>query len=282
MAVECVYCCSGHPEVSVIIPSWDGNRGGNVLKLIQQLKAQNLTSIEIILSVAESPNGYARNLGADVAKGNFLVFIDDDVCLGHKRVLEHLIAPFNTSQGIGLTGVSQLIPPDANRFQRWCANQIPRAISSVVEEITDSDMVTTMCLAIPRDLFYHVGKMNDRLLAGVDPDLRHRVRKAGYRVVVVPQTWAYHPAPESLRSLFRYAFRKGGYTAWQYRFSRDLMYDCPDGHVEEFADQTTLAYRVIRKGFRVLKEIVMLRPLGLIYDLSYTFGYLDGLVRRWS
>lgn len=281
MPVERVYCYSECPEVSVVIPSWDNSRAGNLPRLIQQLKEQDLKSVEIILSTAESPNGHARNLGAEIAKGEFLVFIDDDALLGHERVLTHLLAPFKTAQSIGLTGVSQFIPPDANWFQQMCARQIPRAISPLVDELTDSDMVTTLCLAIRRDLFNQIGKMNEWLLAGVDPELRYRVRKAGYRVVVVPQAWAYHPVPENIHTLVRYAAKKGGYTAWQYRFARNLMYDCPDGHVEEFTPQITVSYRTLRKGIRLLREAVQGHLLGVIYDLSYAIGYLHGMMRRW-
>lgn len=281
MAVEHVFVCSGTPEISVIIPSFDGSREGNVHRLIQQLRGQTHKAIEIILSIGESPNGHARNVGVEIAQGRYFVFIDDDVELGHEKVLANLIEPFGRLSEVGMTGPSQLVPPDANRFQNWSAKQIPRSFSPVVDEITDSDMVSHMCLAIPKELFYQVGKESDWLLAGTDPDLRYRVRKAGFRIVVVPQTWAYHPAPESFRSLVRFAFKKGSYSAWQYQFARDLMYDCPDGHTGEFAAQTTLAYRVIRKGCRALKEIVAFRPLGLLYDMSYVSGYLHGLIWRW-
>lgn len=281
MPVERVYCGAEPPEVSVIIPTWDGQRGGNLPQLLAQLKEQRFKAVEVILSIGESPNGHARNLGAEAARGEVLVFIDDDASLGDDQVLERLTEPLKERNNVGLTGVSQLIPPDANLFQRCCARQIPRAVSPVVDQLADSDMVTTLCLAIRRDLFVRIGRMNDRLLAGVDPDLRHRVRQAGLRVAVVPQAWAYHPAPDNLRALVLYGYKKGSLTAWQYRFARDLMYDCPEGHVGQFAAQTSLPYRVLRKGLRLLGQLVTRRPLGVIYELSYLGGYLCGLVRRW-
>jgi len=281
MPVERVYRGAEHPQVSVIIPSWDGRRKGHLPRLLAQLEGQSLRAIEVILVVGESPNGRARNLGAEAALGEFLVFIDDDASLGDDQVLEGLIAPLREHEDIGMTGVSQLVPPDAGFFQRCCARQIPRAISPVVDQLQDSDMVTTLCLALRRDLFERIGRMNDRLLAGVDPDLRHRVRQAGLRVAVVPHAWAYHPAPANLGALVRYGFKKGAFTAWQYRFARELMYDCPEGHVGRFRAQTSLPYRVLRKGARFLGLLFALRPLGAIYEVAYLFGYVNGLVRRW-
>jgi glycosyltransferase involved in cell wall biosynthesis len=282
MPAKLVYAASDTPEVSVVIPSFDGKRGGNVDILLDHLKSQTFKSIEIILSIGESPNGHARNVGCEIARGKYLVLIDDDVTLGDEYVLQNIIEPLVSCDDIGMTGPSQQIPPDANRFQFWSGRQIPRSLSAIVDEITDSDMVSHMCLAIPRGLFEEIGRESDWLLAGTDPDLRHRVRQAGLRVVVVPQTWAYHPAPESMKSLLNFAYKKGSFTAWQYRFARDLMYDAPDGHTGEFKAQTTLGFRVARKVGRMCKEVVALRPLGLIFDVVYSVGYVHGLFRKWQ
>jgi len=282
MPAKCIYSQCENPSVSVVIPSFDGVRDGNVDRLVEQLKEQTYKSIEIILSIGESPNGHARNVGVEIARGRWFVFIDDDVTLGDNQVIDRIIAPFEQGQDIGMTGPSQLIPPDANKFQHLVYKQIPRSYSSVVEEMVDSDMVSHMCLAMPADLFFQVGKESDWLLAGTDPDLRYRVRKAGYRVVVVPHAWAYHPAPESMRSLARFAFKKGSFTAWQYRFARDLMYEAPDGHAGDFPAQTTLLYRVFRKGARMVREIITLRPFGLFYDLCYSAGYVVGSFKKWQ
>ena len=281
MPAELVFS-SEKPEISVVIPSLDGDRNGNVQFLVSQVKRQSISSLEIILSVGETPNGHARNVGVEISRGKWLIFIDDDVTLGHDRVLENIIQPLKNCSTVGMTGPSQLVPPNARFFQRWCARQIPRSFSPIVDDLTDSDMVSHMCLAISKSLFLEVGRENDLLLAGTDPDLRFRVRQAGYRIVVVPQTWAYHPAPDSLRKVASFAFKKGSYSAWQYRFARNLTYECPDGHTGNFRVRTTLPFRIFRKIGRVAKEVLYFRPLGVIYDFSYSVGYLIGLTRRWS
>lgn len=281
MPAKRIFSFCPQPDISVIVPTLDGDRDGNVEKLVQQLKDQTFQSIEIILSIGESPNGHARNVGVEIAQGKWLVLIDDDVTVDQNDLLERLIEPFEQRQDIGMTGPSQLIPLDANRFQHWCGKQVPRSYAPVVDEMTDSDMVSHMCLAIPRDLYHEVGRESDWLLAGTDPDLRHRVRQAGYRIVVMPQSWAYHPAPDNLKSMIKFAFKKGSYSAWQYRFARDLMYDAPDGHTGEFEAQTTLVYRMRRKALRLVKEAVTFRLLGLLHDLVYITGYLYGLIKKW-
>ena len=46
-----VFSHDDKPKVSVIIPSLDGFRDGNVEKLISDIKSQSFKSVEIILSV---------------------------------------------------------------------------------------------------------------------------------------------------------------------------------------------------------------------------------------
>ena len=82
------------PAISVVIPSRDGTRGGNVDRLLDNLRSQTRQDFEVILAIGFSPNGHARNQGVKPARGKYLVCIDDDVTLGHERVLENLIKPF--------------------------------------------------------------------------------------------------------------------------------------------------------------------------------------------
>ena len=69
MPAKLVFSRSDTPQVSIVIPSLDGVRGGNVDRLVGQLKEQTFDSIEIILSIGESPNGHARNVGVVLARG---------------------------------------------------------------------------------------------------------------------------------------------------------------------------------------------------------------------
>ncbi len=108
-------------RVSVIIPSLDGSRKGNVQRLKKQLAEQTLKPCEVIVIVGVSPNGRARNQGAEKASGKYLVFIDDDVTLGHERVLVNLIQPFLERDDLGITGPSQQIPEDSNWLQKAAA-----------------------------------------------------------------------------------------------------------------------------------------------------------------
>ena len=51
-------------------------------------------------------------------------------------------------------------------------------------------MVTTQCWAMPRMVLDQVGLFNDRIIRGWIPEMRHRVRQAGDRIICVPGVWS--------------------------------------------------------------------------------------------
>jgi glycosyltransferase involved in cell wall biosynthesis len=143
-----------------------------IAPLLDEIKNQSEQSLEVILVYMVSPSGKARNLGASVAKGEFLVFLDDDIRMGNDKVIANLIQVLNRDKNIGLAGASTLIPPQANRFQKRVGREIPRMVFPVVTQIMESDMVTTQCWAQRKENFSQVGPVSEVLERGVDPEYR--------------------------------------------------------------------------------------------------------------
>ncbi len=277
-----------NPLVSVIIPSLDGHRGGNVEKLLGDLEKQTMQDFEIIMPVGIKPNGKARNEGVRKAKGRYLVCIDDDVRLGHEKVIENLLKPLleverkghdwtKPGEGrIGMTGSSRQLPPGSTWFQWWAAKQLPRQLFPIVDEIVDSDMVTHDCLCIPTELYKAVGWENEQIPRGTDPDLRYRVRKFGYRIVIVPQTWHYHRFPKNLQGILREWFNKGRWTAFTRKHFPGFDFETPDGIVKDFVPKRSKAYRAARFVGRFLLGIVTFQPIRILAQIAYAAGYLRG------
>ncbi|HCE44145.1 MAG TPA: hypothetical protein DET40_11400 [Lentisphaeria bacterium] len=259
-------------KVSVIIPSFDGKRNGNVEMLKEQLGNQTQAPFEIIVVVGVSPNGKARNEGVKKASGNFYVFIDDDVTLGNDKVIENLLRPFLERKDVGMTGPSQLIPDNSNWFQKTSAKQVPRSLFPIQKELVDSDMVSHMCLCMPEKLFKDIGWENPDIIAGTDPDLRHRVRQSGLRVCVAPDTWAYHPMPETFSKLMRLAYAKGRNSATVRFRNPELILELNDGFSKEFAPRRGFLFRIFRTGFNMLKALVTFKIIGFAYLFSYYLG----------
>jgi GT2 family glycosyltransferase len=270
------------PAVSIIIPTLDGVRGGNVVRLMDQLRAQTYTDFEIILVKNVRPNGKARNEGARQAKGKILICIDDDVRLGHAKVIENLVRIVSSHDHIGLAGISKLIPENSNWFQRKCSQEIPRSTSPIYAQLTDGDLVDHMCMAIRKDLFFAVQMENEDLIRGTDPDLRNRIRKAGYRIAIAPYCWGYHPMPATLAQLLKTFFRNGMGSAWVQRHYPDLAFHDAEEHTTPFKAQTPRWHRMACFAWSQLRSMVRGHFFYFAARLSYAAGFVYAFLSQKS
>jgi GT2 family glycosyltransferase len=244
--------------------------------LIEDLQSQTLKPQHIEVVRGISPSGKARNLGVAQTTGETLVFLDDDVRLGSKDVIEVLVRCLKADKKLGMVGTAQLLPPDSTAFQRRCARQISRSVSSVVETLTESDMVTTACCAMRREVLSEVGGYHDRIIRGVDPELRRRVRKAGYRIAVAPNSWHYHAMPSDLSALLRIAWRNGAASAYARRHFPEAVLFNPEGHVSEFDATPSLPARILRNAVALGGDLLSGRVYGALYSMAYLGGNLTG------
>ena len=100
------------PMLSVIIPTW--NEEENLERLLSKLSRQTIEEFEIIIADADSTDqtravahkygarvvdgglpGAGRNRGAEVAKGDVLLFLDADVDIAADEYLEEVLNEFN-------------------------------------------------------------------------------------------------------------------------------------------------------------------------------------------
>jgi GT2 family glycosyltransferase len=209
------------PKVSIIIPSLDGSRGGNVEKLISDIKGQSFQDYELILVKGESPNGHARNVGAKTAKGEILVCDDDDAVLSDSKVINNLIVSLERDQQIGMTGASIDIPNDANWFQKLIPKESFGGTYPVKQDKEAYDEVQHTCCALSKRAYEFIGGENDRLISGTDVDLRYRLKKAGYRLVLAANCRVFHKLPDSPAKLWRQQFNFGYGTPL-------FMKECPE------------------------------------------------------
>lgn len=266
--------------ISVVIPSGFPDREGNLKALLADLQAQTLAPAEVHVVRGVRPSGRARNEGARRARGEVLVFLDDDVRLGHPGVLRAMVVCLASVERAGMVGAAQRLPASANRFQRMAARQIPRSTSPVVRVPTDTDMVVTACCAVRSELFWSLGGFREDIPRGVDPEFRHRLRQAGWRTVVAPHAWFYHPMPDGFGALCRTFFRNGRDTAQVVRRFPGLALENPEGHVAQFRPYRSPAYRLARHAARLLHGAVTLQWIGVAARVSYLVGYAAGSLAR--
>jgi len=267
------------PRLSLVIPSLDGHRNGCVPRLLESIAEQTVTDHELLLIKGIAPQGKAINQGAEKARGEIIVILDDDSMLADTHVFARLVETLEADPTIGMAGASIVPFPDANAFQQKAARQFPRFHTPVVEEITDSDLACHGCCAIPKRVFEAIGGEREDLLRGLDPDLRVRLREAGYRVVLAPGARIYHPMPATWPGLLRIFFRNGYGSAYAYKFQPDCVFETHESlHAAGFQPRTTLAYRLARYPLRLLRALLRLELMRFGAYCAYALGYVWGLL----
>ena len=263
------------PRVTIVIPSLDGNRGGKLAALLRSLKCQTFQDFEVRLMLNDPRQGRAINAAVREGRGDIIVTMDDDTELGHAKILENLVRALDEDPTIGIAGASTIPGPSATGFQRRACKQIPRRYFPVVDRTVESDMVQHPCLAMHRSVFEEVGGEDEELIRGLDPLLRHKVRRAGYRVVIVPFTWVSHPLPERLWKIVRMYFRNGRGSAFACRLFPDRIYELNDGRPGAgFAAQRPLWYRALRFPVRMAASMARGHLVKLSAEAGYLCGYL--------
>ncbi|MBI4230541.1 MAG: glycosyltransferase [Planctomycetes bacterium] len=262
-------------SVSVVIPSADGWRGGNVPRLVEAARSALGPDAEVVVVQGVRPCAAAHNEGARRAQGELLLFLDDDVIPEGPATLRLLVETL-VDPTIGIAGAAQVPPPPRNAFQRWWTHASDRAAFRPVESVTDSDMATHAAMAIRRSVYREVGGEPAACWRADDQVLRARVREAGYRVVVVPGCLVFHPAPPGWSGYLRRRVRDGIAAAHDARVAPEAIVDLsPDGGAR-WGTRRTRARRARDWFVRSARAFGAGDMAFLVSRAAYAFGYGAG------
>lgn len=266
------------PILSVIIPTLDGHRQGHLSHLLEQLERQSFRDFESIIIKGDNRQGRAINSGASLARGKYLLTLDDDTVLGHEDLFAKLVQALEDNPHIGIAGVPNVVPEGASGFVKRAMLEIPRRSSAMVGEITISDMAEHPCLIMRRNVFFQVGGENELIPRGLDPYLRQAFREAGYQVVVIPDVFIHHLPPDRFWKLVRQFFRNGKAAAYVNKFYPQWVYDLATSHKELVTLHVNWMHRLGRQAIRLVTALTHLRFLYLAGQGSYLVGLLWGFI----
>jgi len=212
-----------NPRVSIIIPVF--NQISLTLKTLASLVSHTPPCYEAIVvddaSTDATPELLSRlkhlryfrqeenrgfldtaNHGASLAKGEFLVFLNNDTLLT-PGWLEALLAPFEDNEKVGIVG-AKLLYPDG-RLQEaggiifrdasgWNYGRLEDPSAPEFNFRREVDYCSGACLAIRRGLFEKLGGFDPLFRPAYyeDTDLAFKVRQAGFLVVYQPRAQIFH------------------------------------------------------------------------------------------
>lgn len=267
-------------RLSIIIPTADANRGGYFVQLLEQLDVQDFTNYELIVVKGDPRQGRAINTAAALAKGRYLLTLDDDSSLPDADTLQKLVAAMDAHPGIGMAGGSNTVPASATPFVKRVMRQVPRRSWEAVDEIVDSDLAEHPCLIMRAELFRQVGGENELIPRGLDPYLRKQFRDAGARVVLVPGVIYHHLPPDSWGKLAKQFYRNGFQAAYVNIHHPEWVIETPADH-GAFVERLPLWHRVVRFPWRMLASLLSGRWIWLACQFCYAAGFLVGYWKEW-
>jgi len=177
------------PLVSVVVPTFNSERF--LERCLRSVRAQTYGSIEVIVvdnysadrtrrEIAEkygarvvlcrAGRSRARNVGAGLAKGEFIFSIDSDMELT-PRVIEDCV------RKVLVEGFDAVIVPEVSVGEGfWAKCRALEKLCYIGDDLIEAARF------FRREVFERVGGYDGELVFGEDWDLCQRVRKAGYRV----------------------------------------------------------------------------------------------------
>ena len=153
------------------------------------------------LSTCRGPAA-ARNAGAKIAEGDYLVFIDADVWV-HTDTLANLAATITTQPAPDAVFGSYDTDPPAGNFISNYKNLFHHFVHQTSHE--QASTFWSGCGAIKKDVFFSVGGFDPRFTRPTveDIELGMRLRRAGYRIVLNKQLQVTHAKTFTLAGMIR-------------------------------------------------------------------------------
>ena len=157
--------------------------------------------VRLIRSRTNLGFGGGNNLGAQSARGKFLVFLNPDTRVA-EGWLAALLAPFEADPHVGLVTAKVLLAAQPDRINT-CGNTVhltgltlcrgmgfPKSAFEKAEEV---DAISGAAFAIRRETFDALGGFDDDFFLYLeDTDLSWRARLAGWRCWYAPDSVVFH------------------------------------------------------------------------------------------
>jgi GT2 family glycosyltransferase len=219
-------------------------------------------------------------MGAGLARGEYLLILDDDSRVPNRDVINNLKTVLDEDKSIGMAGASIVVPADSNWFQKKATQEFPRFNMKIVDRTTESDMACHGCCIIPKKVFVEMGGEREDIKRGLDPDLRYRLRQAGYKVVLAPNCWVHHPLPPTFVRFCLTFFRNGMGSAYCLKYRPETITETDESmDLKDFKAKRSLLFRVMRFPLRLIKALLTLKFLRFSAYIIYGIGYIYGLLK---
>jgi GT2 family glycosyltransferase len=191
---------AGNKTVEVIVID---NNSKDDTRNVAEIFSDAFTAYRVVKETSQGLS-HARNRGIAEARGDILVFLDDDVEVD-ATWLPSLLAPLDDPR-VAVVG-GKVLPFGAQVIPDW----LPREYCFLASVFDPADSVCELPKvmggnsAVRRQVFDEVGlydislgRKGNKLLGGEEVELQIRIRNAGYKVIYTPHAVIWHKIAEKL------------------------------------------------------------------------------------
>ena len=200
----------------------NGKSKDNTVKIVEKLKKENK---EVSIKIIENDNIYtpfALNLGIRNSIGD-VIFIAGSHAVYETDYVSNCIKALEEHNADNVGGVLVSIPKEEGLI----ATGICLSLSSFfgagnsafrigVKEAREVDTVFGGCYK--REVFERVGFFNENLIRSQDIEFNLRLKKAGGKIMIVPNVIAYYYPKSNLIDFFKHNFKNGFWPIYSIKF----------------------------------------------------------------
>lgn len=307
------------PVLSVVMPTF--NRRARVLRALDALADQDVdVAYEIVVVSDGSTDGTdealadldlgvavvadrqdnagpsaARNRAVELARGEILVFIDDDIIADRGLLAAHLAAQRDSTAGVVVTG-PMLTPHDheMSPWVRWEQDRLERQYGDLAAGTYEATgrLFYTGNASVPRSFVVGAGGFDTRFRRAEDLELGLRMMENGATFRFVPEARGYHYAERSFEAWERIPYDYGtNEITFARRWEALLPMNRRHWHNSPLLAKLVALSAAFVPGAAPLLG-ALLRPLGrrsgrlgqlalsMLYKVRFTLGLRDGLGGR--
>jgi len=214
---------SNLPSVSVIVPAYNSEstigacldalqkqtypREGYEIIVVDDDSQDNTRKVALstgvkVISQGRLGRSGVRNLGANVATGDIILFTDSD-CEPIPSWIELMTAPFQDQEIAGVKGAYW------SRQEEMVARFTQVEVEERYKRMAQQDsinFVDTYAAGYRREIFLAINGFDESLQTNEDQDLSFRLTRQGYKMVFVPDARVFHLHSSSIGHYFRRKF----------------------------------------------------------------------------
>lgn len=225
------------PKVSIILLT--KNAGKRLIESLEIINKQNFKgTIEVIavdsgsedetleilkdydvnifqIQPEEFHHSKTRNLGAEYANGEYLVYLTQDALPISKDWLTNLISPLK-NKDIAVVYGRQIANPDAKIMDKFFYSYFYPENEITITKIDNNEkkfyleniFISDVCSAMKKDIWAEI-KFTDEVNMSEDKDFALKALKRNYKVIYEPKSAVHHSHDYNLISLFKRRFKDG-------------------------------------------------------------------------